>query len=148
MMGFGALAFGAGVPASLERTVIPSPSGGGGGNQPLHRYFEPQLLGFVRAEEMPSIAGVPGFVPCPCPFCGGGLPASGAAFDVDAAAKHYMWWCIAMTDDLRAASDRADHVRDRLDNAITFWKDVQNAGVLLDNRSEPTHLETWRSVAT
>ncbi len=148
MMGFGALAFGAGVPASLERTVIPSPSGGGGGSQPLHWYFEPQMLGFVRAEEMPSISAVAGFTPCPCPFCGGGLPASGAAFDADVAAKHYLWWCISLTDDVRAAGNRADHVRDTLDDALAFWSAVQGAGVLLDNRSEPTHLETWRRVAT
>lgn len=148
MMGFGALAFGAGVPASLERTVIPSPSSGGGGQPPLHWYFEPQLLGFVRAEEMPSISGVTGFTPCPCPFCGGGLPATGAAFDADAAVKHYMWWSIKMVDDLRASGNRADHVRDTLDDAIAFWDDVQKAGVLLDNRSEPTHLDTWRRVAS
>lgn len=148
MMGFGALAFGAGVPASLERTVIPSPAGGGGGNPPLHWYFEPQLLGFVRAEEMPSISTVVGFTPCPCPFCGGGLPAAGATFDATAAAKHYLWWCIRLTDRLRSAADRASHVRDTLDDALTFWNAVQTAGVLLDNRSEPTHLETWRRVAT
>lgn len=148
MMGFGALAFGAGVPASLERTVIPSPTGGGGGNQPLHWYFERQLLGFVRAEEMPSISAVAGFTPCPCPFCGGGLPAAGAAFDADAAAKHYFWWCVRLTDGLRSAVDRADHVRDTLDEGLAFWDAVKKAGVLLDNRSEPTHLDTWRRVAT
>lgn len=147
MMGFGALAFGAGVPASLERTVIPSPAGGGGGNPPLHWYFTPQLLGFVRAEEMPSISAVSGFTPCPCPFCGGGLPAAGAAFDTEAAAKHYMWWCVGLTDSLRFAADRADHVRDTLDDALMFWDAVQKAGVLLDSRSEPTHLDTWRRIA-
>jgi hypothetical protein len=39
-------------------------------------------------------------------------------------------------------------VRDTLDDALAFWSAVQGAGVLLDNRSEPTHLETWRRVAT
>lgn len=148
MMGFGALAFGAGVPASLERSVTPSPTSGGGGNPPLHWYFEPQLLGFVRAEEMQSVSAVTGFTPCPCPFCGGGLPASGATFDPDAAAKHYLWWCVRLTDDLRSAADPADRVRDTLDDALAFWDAVQKAGVLLDNRSEPTHLNTWRRVAT
>jgi hypothetical protein len=147
MMGFGALAFGAGVPASLERTVIPSPTGGGGGNPPLHWYFEPQLLGFVRAEEMPSISAVTGFTPCLCPFCGGGVPATGGGFDADAAAGHYLWWCARLADDLRSAADRADHVRDTIDSALAFWDAVEKAGVLLDNRSEPAHLDTWRRVA-
>ncbi|MGI8622783.1 MAG: hypothetical protein ACR2NB_04680 [Solirubrobacteraceae bacterium] len=147
MMGFGALAFGAGVPGSLERNVVPSPTAGGGGNPPLHWYFEPQLLGFVRAEEMPGISGTPGFAPCPCPFCGSGLPATGAAFDPGAAARHYLWWCVTLVDDVRAASDRPAHVRGRLDDAVRFWGAVQTAGVLLDDRSKPGHLAVWQRVA-
>lgn len=147
MMGFGALAFGAGVPGSLERNLVPSPAGGGGGHAPLHWYFEPQMLGFVRAEEMPAIAAVPGFVPCSCPSCGGALPGSGAAFDTDDAARHYLWWCVNLAEDVRAAGDRAGHVRDRIDDSIDFWADVQSQGVLLDDRSEPTHLDIWKRVA-
>lgn len=147
MMGFGAVAFGAGVPASLERTLVPSPTGGGGGHAPLHWFFEPQVLGFVRAEEMPAIAVVSGHTPCPCPFCGGTLPGSGTGFDADDAARHYLWWCVTLAQDVRAATDRAGHIRDRIAGAIAFWGNVQTAGVLLDDRSKPTHLEAWRHVA-
>jgi hypothetical protein len=147
MMGFGALAFGAGVPASLERNLVPTTTGGGGGNPPLHWYFVPQLLGFVRAEEMPGIASVSGFAPCQCPYCGGSLPGSGAAFNVADAARHYLWWCVTLAEDVRVAANRAGHVRDRIDGAISFWGDVQSAGVLLDDRSEPTHLAIWQRVA-
>lgn len=145
MMAFGAIAFGAGVPASLERSLVPSPTAGGGGNPPLHWYFEPQLMGFVQAEEMASIAAVAGFTPCPCLFCGG-VPAAGAAFDPDAAAKHYLWWGVTLAERVRAASNPEAEVSDQVDAAIDFWQAVQDDGVLLDPRSQPGHLDVWKSV--
>ncbi len=143
MCAFGARSFGAGVSGSMQRNT--APTRGGGGLPPLHWYFVSQLLGFVQAEEMSDVADVEGFGQCGCPYCSAGLPAVGASFDSDAAGKHFLWWCAQLAAELDPA-DPAASVRARATAASTFAGALDQAGVQLDPRSQPTHLPVWRAV--
>ncbi len=147
MLGFGALCFGAGVSGTLQRSPMPLARGGGGGGQPpLQWYFHPQLLGFVRADELADLDRVSGAEVCDCPYCIASPPVPGAAFDRDAADKHFLRWCIRLADEVRRATDRQTTVRQRVEAAERHWRSVQGAGVTLDSRSRPTHLATWIQV--
>jgi hypothetical protein len=151
MLGFGARAFGSGVQFSSQRPDIPRTGGGGGGGAaPLHWYFWPPFLGFVLAEEVSLLATASGFQSCSCPFCGGSLPPAGAAFDNharEAADKHFLWWCAQLCEDARRTNDRKGAIRWRIEAAQSHWAAVQGAGVRLDSRSRPDHLEVWSQVA-
>jgi hypothetical protein len=140
MMPFGAAAFGAGFSATGERHLPPRSTGGrGGGFAPLHWYFLPQFLGFVRAEELDALQRVREFLECDCPFCRESPPIGGDEFDGNSAGRHYLWWCARLANE---ESDSAS-VRRRLEDARSFWSDCQRARVLLDDRSRPMHLEAW-----
>ena len=147
MLPFGALCYGAGIPGTLQRCGMPVARGGGGGGQPpLQWYFYPQLLGFVRADELADLAHVTGAVGCDCPYCSATPPAPGPAFDRDAADKHFLWWCVRLAEDVRRATDRSAAVRQRVAAAERHWREVQRAGVVVDGRSRPTHLAAWTQV--
>lgn len=147
MLGFGAQAFGAGVSGSLQRSPMPVATSGGGGQPPLQWYLLPQFMGFVRADEMQALSGVSGFVPCDCPYCAGAIPQAGPGFDRVSADKHFLWQCARLAEEVRVAPDRKQVVRDQLAVAERFWTSVQQAGVVLDARSRPTHLAAWTQAA-
>jgi len=147
MLPYGGLCFGAGIPGTLQRSPMPvASSGGGGGQPPLQWYFEPQLLGFVRADELGDLARVAGATTCDCPYCTARPPAPGAGFDPSSADKHFLWWCVRLADEVRQATDRAATVRRRVEAAEQHWRAVQRAGVVRDDRSQPTHLGAWTRV--
>jgi len=148
MLPFGARAFGAGCQFSMQRNQqLRSGGGGGGGGQaPLHWYFLPQFLGFVLAEELTQLSSVPGFQPCSCPYCAASPPTPGAAFDKQAAHKHFLWWCASLANEVQQSANPTQQVKRRLADASTFWAATRQAGVLLDSRSDPTHLAGWTQV--
>lgn len=149
MLPFGATAFGTGLSASMQRNLpLPTEGGGGGGLPPLHWYFLPQFLGFVLAEELDSLRRVTGFEECSCPSCARVRPRGGAAFNEQAAGHHFLWWCARLANELNEPGGSAvATVRERLEAASAFWRRVQRAGVVLDDRSQPMHLATWTQVA-
>jgi hypothetical protein len=142
MTAFGARSFGSGMQGSMQRNT--APPGGGGGFPPLHWYFVPQILGFVQAEEMNDIAELDGFEPCNCPYCGGELPSTAAAFDAREAGKHFIWWCSTLVDELDTDTP-SDTVIDRVHGAEEFASEV-NSAVQLDDRSVPSHLSLWSEI--
>lgn len=143
MTAFGARSFGAGMAGSMQRSS--APTGGGGGQPPLHWYFVPELLGFVLAEEMSEIVSVEGFAACECPFCNEELPGEGAAFDATGAGRHFIWWCAKLAAELSGGEPHA-LVTSRVGAAIQAASNIEEAGVSLDERSEPTHLTDWQTV--
>ncbi|HKI86879.1 MAG TPA: hypothetical protein VKA53_09045 [Thermoanaerobaculia bacterium] len=143
MLPFGASAFGAGRRASMERNLRPSDSsGGGGGAPPLNWYFSFDLLGPVLAEELVPLhaAGVP---VCGCPYCDESPPEPGLGFDADQAAKHFLYGCASLAEEVRQAGDPAAVVRNQVATAVTLWAQIREAGVALDNRSQENHLAAW-----
>lgn len=128
---------------SMQRSS--PPASGGGGQPPLHWYFVPQLLGFVLAEEMADIADVDGFEHCDCPYCDEELPGEGAAFDTSDAGRHFIWWCAKLAAEL-GTGDPAALVGSRVEAASEFADGMSKTGVLLDERSQPTHLPVWEAV--
>lgn len=139
LMSRGALAFGSGMSASLQR-FSPSSSGFG---QPLEWYFQPNLLGFVLRDEMPLLEGIDGFHACGCPYCDTLEFEGSAAWNREAAALHYLWWCARL-----ASQTNITQMRQRLGNAESLWEEIQRSSVVLDRRSEPRHLGAWsRAVA-
>ena len=144
MLGFGAHCFGAGIPGTLQRAPLPvARSGPGGGQRALQWYFHPQLLGFVLADELADLSNVNGAEICDCPYCKATPPAPGAAFDRNAADKHFLRWCVALAEEIRQAPDRKQAVQQRVKAAAQHWQTVQTAGVVLDRRSQPSHLAAW-----
>jgi hypothetical protein len=143
MCAFGARSFGAGMTGSMQRSS--PPTSGGGGQPPLHWYFVPQLLGFVLAEEIADVADVDGFEPCDCPYCDEELPGEGAAFDASDAGRHFIWWCAKFAAELDMG-EPADLIRSRVEGAVVFADGVNEAGVVLDDRSRPDHLPVWQTV--
>lgn len=140
MLPLGAVSFGAGTRTSMQRTTALTT--GGFARQPLNWYFVPQFLGIALAEEMPQIARVSTFQPCDCPYCGGQLPPTGAAFDRVLAGKHYLWWCAKLASELNGKQPLAE-VQRRIASAQAFWTRVQGSSVVLDDRSQPQHLANW-----
>ena len=143
----GAMAFGAGTTGSMEWCKPADTGGGGGGNPPLHWHFHPQLLGFVLAEELPSLAEVAGYQACGCPYCASTPPQTGTSFNAEVASRHYLWNCAMLANELRRSPDPDLTVRRRLQAAQSFWNQVQSDGLVLDSRSQASHLEAWLQVA-
>ncbi len=143
----GVIAFGAGTTGSMEWCKPPGTGGGGGGKAPLHWYYLPQFLGFVLAEELPSIADVAGYQPCICPYCVEDPPITGETFNAEVASRHYLWNCSMLANEIRRSANPDQTVRRRLLAAQSFWKQCQQDGLVLDRRSGATHLESWIQVA-
>jgi hypothetical protein len=145
MLPFGAKAFGAGISSSLQRCTAPEGGGGGGGRRPLPWYFAPSVLGFVLATELDALRKVSGWVECTCPICTAS-PPNAKNFDTEAAGKHFLWSCAELANDLNRARDPLVRVKNRLRDASRFWQTAQARKVVLDDRSQPTHLEAWTAV--
>lgn len=144
MMPRGAVSFGAGISASLQRHV--PPRDGGGGAEPLPWYFLQQFLGFVLRGEVAQIARTAGYQRCPCPFCPNLTLAGAGPWNRDEAGLHFLWWCGLLAQEQRQAQNRLRAVRQRIDAARAFARSVQATRVVLDPRSIPTHLEAWSRV--
>jgi hypothetical protein len=139
----GALGFGSGISASMQRFVAPT----SGFGRPLEWYFLPQLLGFVLRSEVPDISEVAGYEPCQCPYCEDLEFGIGAGWVRDNAGLHYLWWCTRLADEVINANEPAAALRGRLEASRAFWNAIQESRGLLDERSEPRHLAVW-SAAT
>src|SRR5262249_53935907 len=87
MLPFGALAFGSGINASMQRYVAPVE---GFGTQPLEWYFEPRLLGFVLRTEMLAITQMPNYTGCSCRHCANLTFGPGLQWDRNEAGLHYL----------------------------------------------------------
>jgi hypothetical protein len=135
----GALAFGSGINGSMQKF-----SDSSGFGQPLEWYFFPDLLGFVLREEVDALARVPGFSECPCPYCPRLPLTSAGVWDRNDAGAHYLWWCAQLANE--AGTEVS--VTQRLSSARDFWNRAQTAGLVLDPRSIPRHLEVWSGVVT
>jgi hypothetical protein len=94
---------------------------------------------------MADIAEVVGFDLCDCPYCDEELPGEGAVFDASDAGRHFIWWGARLAAEL-GAGDPRDLVSSRVSTALAFTDAVSEAGVPLDERSEPTHLPVWNAV--
>jgi hypothetical protein len=143
MGAFGACSFGAGMSGSMQRNTLRPASRGG--RTPLHWYFVPELLGFVQAEEMEELLELDGVSLCPCPYCAGRSPAVGGMFDSIGAGFHFLWWCLTLAGELNAADPEAA-VRQRVENAATVAAEIDEARLVLDERSAPTHIPAWQTV--
>ncbi len=115
---------------------------------PLQWYFLPQFLGFVLAGELDTLREVHGFQECDCPFCADSM-MNDATFNAMAAGGHFLWWCARLANEFNGAGASLPAILiGRLTEALQFWSEVQEAEVVLDNRSRPTHLATWIQVVS
>lgn len=141
---FGCSSFGSGIAASLQRFVDP-----GGFGQPLEWWFCPSTLGFVLRSEVADLQVIPGFIECDCPYCPELTFSSSATWNRRTAGLHYLWWCAYLGNETVDPSTRAPQsIQDRITAAQAFWDEAQRAGVLLDDRSHPEHLEAWSEVVS
>ena len=84
----------------------------------------------------PGLSGkaVKGWRPSKCTL-------DGRPWDRTQAGLHYLWWCARL-----AKESDVTPVQQRITAALTFAREVQQASVVLDRRSEPRHLEAWSQV--
>jgi len=141
---FGAIAFGSGINASMQRYIAPAD---GWGTQPLEWYFCPQLLGYVLRTDMPAITALPEYERCDCPWCPGLPLGVGGAWNPNDAGRHYLWWCARLLNEMATAATPAQALRDRLAAAEAYWQSLQQNALPLDPRSEPRHLAAWSAAA-
>jgi hypothetical protein len=142
MLPFGCPSFGTGIAGSLQRFVPP-----GGFGRPLEWYFCPSFLGFVLKSEVHQLRAVTGYIDCDCPFCPQLEFAPGGEWNRRLAGRHYLWWCARLANEsVDASAPSPQGIRDRIATSQEFWGEVQQEGLLLDQRSEPLHLEVWSEV--
>lgn len=135
-LGFGAAGFGAG-PFGSGHAFKEDSQGGGGGNPPIPRYFEPTLLHPVERNVHDVLSARPGYVTCDCPYCPALL--SGGDWDHELARLHHLHWMGRLAG-IGAATGRsqAAAVRRTVRDAIGAAADQPLVGI-----SVPQHLSVW-----
>lgn len=135
-LAFGAAGFGSGLPGSDQ--AFKEPIGGGGGLQPIERYFEPTLLHTVERTMHDTLRARPGYVQCSCPYC----PALHAAEDWrhGLAQMHLLHWTGRLAADAAGTglggANKA--IRRAVRTAMSTASDEPLTGL-----SEPRHLAVW-----
>jgi hypothetical protein len=133
----GAMGFGSGMYYTQQRHA--GESTGGGGGEPVPRYFVPQMLGLILDAQRLLLANVPGFQPCPCPFC-----AQMNNWSRELSGLHYLWWCANLTLDLdqqgQVAARRA-RLKQIVDAAVDFTAAAQDAGIQVRG-----HTRVWQAL--
>jgi hypothetical protein len=141
MLGFGAAGFGTGLGGSEQ--AFREPSGGGGGQPRIERYFERKLMHTIERTVMPVVAADPQHVDCSCPYCGP-LFAAGA-WSHEYAGLHQAFNAGTLTAHVApgVAGRGGTHgtVRRAVRSAVAFAADKPLAGI-----SEPRHLKVWDRV--
>lgn len=150
----GAAGFSCGYEATNMHYPDPAPQGGGAGG-PIARYYEPQVLSFLRFNESRAIRGLidlttgtSPLVNCPCQFCTGANLMGAGPFDEAAARRHQM---LALTEDVRILGTlRVDQRRawlsTRLQAAIRTRARLQALQVTLPGDSATPSYHVWHEV--
>jgi hypothetical protein len=135
-LGFGATGFGAG-PFGSGQAFKEYAQGGGGGQPPVERYFEPTLLHSVERTVHDALRTQASYVQCDCPYC----PAlhSASAWNHELARLHHLH-SMGRLAGAAAATGRtpAAAVRRTVQGAIRAAARQPLAGI-----SVPQHLPVW-----
>jgi serine/threonine protein kinase len=155
LVAMGAAGFATGIEAKNLHYVPTDPTASEGGQQPLPRFYERTLLGFLREPEArlarlridPS-TGQQALAPCSCAFCGAAPDQMrvGAAWDSDASLRHFL---SALADDLqelrvRRLPARRAWLDERLTLATSARERLSRAGVVLQPDSQSPAIQAWR----
>jgi hypothetical protein len=136
-LGFGAAGFGTGG-AGSDQTFSP-PAGGGGGNAPLERYFEPEVLHAVESTVHAALSRRDDYLPCRCPYC----PAlfSSVSWSYELAALHQIFHAGLLAGRVANPDARGGAVASvrRIVRRAVAAADV----LALAGPSEPRHLSVW-----
>jgi hypothetical protein len=135
-LAFGATGFGAG-PFGSGQAFKEHAQGGGGGQPPVERYFEPTLLHSVERTVHDALRAQSSYVPCNCPYC----PAlhSGSVWSHGLARLHHMN-SMGRLAGVAAATGRtpAAAIRRTVQAATRAAARQPLAGI-----SAPQHLSVW-----
>src|SRR5665647_985621 len=135
-LAFGATGFGAG-PFGSGQAFKEYAQGGGGGQPPVERYFEPTLLHSVERTVHDALRTQANYVPCDCPYC----PAlhSGSAWNHELARLHHVH-SMGRLAGVAAATGRtpAAAIRRTVQAATRAAARQPLAGI-----SAPQHLQVW-----
>lgn len=88
-LAFGSTGFGAG-PFGAGQAFKEHSQGGGGGQEPIARYFEPSLLHSVERTVHDALSKQTGYVACDCPYCPALLAPSAPAWNHELARLHHL----------------------------------------------------------
>lgn len=88
-LAFGATGFGAG-PFGAGQAFKEHAQGGGGGQEPIARYFEPSLLHSVERTVHDALSRQPSYVACTCPYCPALLAPSASGWNHELARLHHL----------------------------------------------------------
>jgi hypothetical protein len=134
--GFGAKGYGAG-PFGAGQAFKEHSQGGGGGNLPVPRYFEPSLLHYVERSVHDAMALQHGYETCDCPYCPALL--GNADWNHELARLHGLHW-LGRLAGLPAEAGRSKEAAIRR----TVRAAIQNADLQpLAGISSPLHLRAW-----
>jgi hypothetical protein len=88
-LAFGSTGFGAG-PFGANQAFKEHSQGGGGGQEPIARYFEPSLLHSVERTVHDALSRQRDYVACDCPYCPALLAPSASGWNHELARLHHL----------------------------------------------------------
>jgi hypothetical protein len=137
-LAFGSTAFGAG-PFGAGQAFKEHIQGGGGGQEPVARYFEPSLLHSVERTVHDALSKQTDYVACDCPYCPALLAPSAPAWNHELARLHHLH-SMGRLAGLGASTGRPLPVAVRriVREAKKTAADQPLAGI-----SSPQHLPVW-----
>lgn len=137
-LAFGSTGFGAG-PFGAGQAFKEHSQGGGGGQEPIARYFEPSLLHSVERTVHDALSKQIDYVACDCPYCPALLAPSAPAWNHELARLHHLH-SMGRLAGLGASTGRAlpAAVRRTVRAAKQAAANQPLAGISL-----PQHLQVW-----
>lgn len=150
----GASGFASGYEAKNLHYAPDAPKQAGRG-APVPRYYEPELLAFLRYNESRTArtrtdkqTGKPPLTTCTCTFCSGGALMGTGAWDESAARRHLM---LSLTEDVRALGllserDRRAWLDARLRAAEAARDALTRTGPAMSGDSATPAYRVWRDV--
>jgi|SRR5271163_9710 len=135
-LGFGAAGFGAG-PFGVGQAFKEHSQGGGGGNTPVPRYFEPTLLHYVERSVHDALSSQPDYETCDCPYCPALL--ADADWDHELARLHGLHW-LGRLAALPTTSGRS--IEAAIRRTVRTARRAAERQPLADI-SSPQHLRAW-----
>lgn len=109
----------------------------------VHHFFVPELLMFVRSEELSRIYQASGLDPCQCPFCIGAPPHVPGNYDPTRAGQHLCWNLTRMAHRMAKTSNRRNHAKTLVKSATAYWSKIRLSQLRLADTSRPRHLDAW-----